>query len=72
MNMVTMPTIKPEIDCEDAATLILFIDNFLPLVDVKDPNSQDVAKTIFEVRNIIHQSMPPHLAEEMPKGVSPL
>lgn len=45
------------LDAEDAASLISFIDFFLPMVDLKDGDSQNVAKTIFEVRNTVHDGL---------------
>jgi hypothetical protein len=57
-----VPCITPRIDCEDAASLILFIDTFLPYLDMKDQDSRDSAVNVFRVREKIHH------ADSLPTG----
>lgn len=66
-----VPCITPRIDCEDAASLILFIDTFLPYLDMKDQDSRDSAVNVFRVREKIHLTLG-DLADHIPVGVSPL
>lgn len=66
-----IPCITPRIDCEDAASLILFIDTFLPYLDMTDQGSRDTAVNIFRVREKIHMVLG-DFADHIPVGVSPL
>lgn len=66
-----VPCITPRIDAEDAASLILFIDTFLPYLDMTDQDSRDTSVNIFRVREKIHMTLG-DLGEDLPKGVSPL
>lgn len=63
--------ITPRIDCEDAGSLILFIDHFLPMLDVSDPDSKDTAMNVFRVREKIHQALGRH-GTDIPAGKSPV
>jgi hypothetical protein len=66
-----VPCITPRIDCEDAASLILFIDTFMPYLDITDQDSRDSAVNVFRVREKIHMTLG-DLASHIPTGVSPL
>lgn len=66
-----VPCITPRIDCEDAASLILFIDTFLPYLDITDQNSRDSAVNVFRVREKLHLVLG-DLGSHIPTGVSPL
>lgn len=66
-----IPCITPRIDAEDAASLILFVDHFLPMLDITDPDSRDTANNIFRVRQKIHQTLG-HLGSHIGDGVSPV
>lgn len=66
-----VPCITPRIDAEDAASLILFIDTFMPYLDITDQDSRDSAVNVFRVREKIHMSLGA-LGEHIPVGVSPL
>ena len=66
-----VPCITPRIDAEDAASLILFIDTFLPYLDITDDNSRDSAVNVFRVREKVHMTLG-DLGSHIPKGVSPL
>jgi len=66
-----VPCITPRIDAEDAASLILFVDHFLPMLDVTDADSRDTAKNVFRVREKLHQSLG-HLGDHIPAGASPV
>jgi hypothetical protein len=66
-----VPCITPRIDCEDAASLILFIDTFMPYLDITDQNSRDSAVNVFRVREKIHMVLG-DLGSHIPTGVSPL
>jgi hypothetical protein len=63
--------ITPRIDVEDAGSLILFIDHFLPMLDKNDPDSMDTAANVFRVRQKLHQSIPERFRDEIPQGVNP-
>jgi hypothetical protein len=60
-----------QLDVEDAGSLICFIDHFLPMVNVKDDDSKQVALTIFEVRNTIHDALG-DMGDEIPRSDSPV
>jgi hypothetical protein len=66
-----VPCITPRIDCEDAASLILFIDTFLPYLDITDQDSRDSSVNVFRVREKLHLSLG-DLGSHIPTGVSPL
>lgn len=66
-----VPCITPRIDCEDAASLILFIDTFLPYLDITDQDSRDSGVNVFRVREKLHLSLG-DLGSHIPTGVSPL
>lgn len=66
-----IPCITPRIDAEDAASLILFIDTFLPYLDISDQDSRDSAVNVFRVREKVHMTLG-DLSDHIPKGVSPL
>lgn len=66
-----VPCITPRIDCEDAASLILFIDTFLPYLDITDQDSRDSAVNVFRVREKLHLGLG-DLGSHIPTGVSPL
>lgn len=66
-----IPCITPRIDCEDAASLILFIDTFIPYLDMADQDSRDSAVNVFRVREKMHMALG-DLGADIPVGVSPL
>ena len=66
-----IPCITPRIDAEDAASLILFLDTFLPMLDITDADSRDTANNIFRVREKVHQALG-HLGSHISAGVSPV
>lgn len=66
-----IPCITPRIDVEDAGSLLLFIDHFLPMLDQADPDSKETAANVFRVREKIHQSLPAECREEIAEGVDP-
>jgi len=66
-----IPCITPRIDVEDAGSLILFIDHFMPMLDKSDEDSMDTAENVFRVRQKIYQSIPERYRNEIPQGVNP-
>lgn len=60
-----------QLDAEDTASLICFIDQFLPMVNTDDDDSRGVALTIFEVRNTIHDALG-DLGDDIPRPESPV
>ncbi len=59
-----------QLDAEDAVSLISTIDYFLPMIDIKDPDSRAVALTAFECREIMHKALG-DLGSDLPPGVNP-
>lgn len=66
------PCVTLRVDCEDVASVIMFIDTFLPYLDMTDEASLDTAVNVFRVREKLHLSLGDDLGAEIPKGVLPL
>jgi hypothetical protein len=55
-----------ELEAEDIGSLIVFIEQFLPMVDTQDPDSRNVAETVYKVQETLRQSV------GLEPGVNPL
>lgn len=60
-----------QLDAEDVCSLISTIDYFLPMIDTKDPDSRQVALTVFDCRETMHKALG-ELGDAVPKGVKPI
>jgi len=57
-------------DAEDIVSLLLFIDQALPLVNTDEEESREAAITVFKTREALHDALG-ELGTEVPRGVNP-